>query len=153
MCIRDSLAQSDEEGQLHFVGRKSQVIVTPSGVNIHPEDVEAALNAQPGVQASAVVPLLATAGTEPVAVLLFRGSKQQAHDAVVAANRQLAEFQQIRQWRLWPELDLPRTSTGKEMCIRDRLVRGQQGVDVGDRLRVTLVRTDPAQGYIDFARA
>ena len=33
------------------------------------------------------------------------------------------------------------------------LVRGQQGVDVGDRLRVTLVRTDPVQGYIDFARA
>jgi len=32
------------------------------------------------------------------------------------------------------------------------LVRGQQGVDVGDRLHVTLVRTDPAQGYIDFAR-
>ncbi len=33
------------------------------------------------------------------------------------------------------------------------LVRGQQGVDVGDRLRVTLVRTDPVHGYIDFARA
>jgi exoribonuclease II len=33
------------------------------------------------------------------------------------------------------------------------LVRGQQGVDVGDRLRVTLVRTDPTHGYIDFARA
>ncbi|MGA7521171.1 MAG: RNB domain-containing ribonuclease [Acidobacteriaceae bacterium] len=33
------------------------------------------------------------------------------------------------------------------------LVRGQQGVDVGDRLRVTLVRTDPEHGYIDFARA
>ena len=32
------------------------------------------------------------------------------------------------------------------------LVHGQQGVDVGDRLHVTLVRTDPAQGYIDFAR-
>jgi long-chain acyl-CoA synthetase len=45
--------------------------------------------------------------------LLFRGSQEQAHEAVVAANRQLAEFQQIRQWRLWPELDLPRTSTGK----------------------------------------
>jgi VacB/RNase II family 3'-5' exoribonuclease len=37
--------------------------------------------------------------------------------------------------------------------IDGMLVRGQQGVDVGDRLRVTLVRTDPAQGYIDFARA
>jgi long-chain acyl-CoA synthetase len=39
------LAQRDAEGQLHFVGRKSQVIVTPSGLNVHPEDVEAALNA------------------------------------------------------------------------------------------------------------
>ena len=107
------LAQRDEQGQLHFVGRKSQVIVTPSGLNVHPEDVEAALNAQPGVQASAVVPLLTPSGTEPVAVLLFRGSEEQAHQAVVAANRQLAEYQQIHQWRLWPELDLPRTSTGK----------------------------------------
>jgi long-chain acyl-CoA synthetase len=107
------LAQRDAEGQLHFLGRKSQVIVTPSGLNVHPEDVEAALNGQSGVQASAVVPLLTTAGTEPVAVLLFRGSNEQAHQAIVAANRQLAEYQQIHQWRLWPELDLPRTSTGK----------------------------------------
>jgi long-chain acyl-CoA synthetase len=107
------LAQRDEEGQLRFVGRKSQVIVTPSGLNIHPEDVEAALNAQPGVQASAVVPMMTTAGTEPVAVLLFRGSEEQAHQAIVAANHQLAEYQQVHQWRLWPELDLPRTSSGK----------------------------------------
>jgi long-chain acyl-CoA synthetase len=107
------LAQRDDQGQLRFVGRKSQVIVTPSGVNIHPEDVEEALNAQPGVQASAVVPLLTSAGTEPVAVLLFRGSREEAQRAIVAANRQLAEYQQLHQWRLWPELDLPRTSTGK----------------------------------------
>lgn len=107
------LAQRDEQGRLHFVGRKSQVIVTPAGLNIHPEDVEAALNAQSGVQASAVVPLLTSSGTEPVAVLLFRGSREDAQKAVVAANQQLADYQQIRQWRLWPELDLPRTSTGK----------------------------------------
>jgi exoribonuclease-2 len=31
------------------------------------------------------------------------------------------------------------------------LVRGQQGVDVGDQLRVKLVSTDPRRGYIDFA--
>jgi long-chain acyl-CoA synthetase len=107
------LAQKDKQGQLRFVGRKSQVIVTPAGLNVHPEDVEAALNAQTGVQASAVVPLLTSAGTEPVAVLLFRGSPEEAEKAVVAANHQLAEYQQMRQWRLWPELDLPRTSTGK----------------------------------------
>lgn len=32
------------------------------------------------------------------------------------------------------------------------LVRGQQGVDVGDQLQVKLVSTDPQRGYIDFAR-
>ena len=33
------------------------------------------------------------------------------------------------------------------------LVHGQQGVDVGDRLRVTLVATDVDRGFVDFARA
>ncbi|HEX3471336.1 MAG TPA: AMP-binding protein [Silvibacterium sp.] len=107
------LAKRDEEGQLHFLGRKSQVIVTSSGLNIHPEDVEAALNAQPGVEASAVVPLSAAGGAEPVAVLLFRGSRDAAQQAIIATNQRLADFQRVRQWRLWPELDLPRTSTGK----------------------------------------
>jgi exoribonuclease II len=32
------------------------------------------------------------------------------------------------------------------------LVRGQRGLDVGDRLQVQLVRTDPQRGYIDFER-
>jgi VacB/RNase II family 3'-5' exoribonuclease len=32
------------------------------------------------------------------------------------------------------------------------LMRGQQGVDVGDQLRVKLVSTDPQRGYLDFAR-
>jgi long-chain acyl-CoA synthetase len=107
------LARRDEEGQLHFLGRKSQVIVTSSGLNIHPEDVEAALNAQAGVNASVVVPLLTERGAEAVAVLLFRGSEDAAQAAVVAANQRLADFQRVRRWKIWPELDLPRTSTGK----------------------------------------
>jgi len=32
------------------------------------------------------------------------------------------------------------------------LVSGQKGLDVGDRIRVKLVRTDVQQGYIDFGR-
>jgi len=37
--------------------------------------------------------------------------------------------------------------------IEGMLVQGEQGLDVGDKLRVKLVRTDVQKGYIDFARA
>ena len=37
--------------------------------------------------------------------------------------------------------------------VEGLLARGQLGADVGDKLRVTLVRTDIEHGFIDFARA
>jgi len=36
--------------------------------------------------------------------------------------------------------------------VEGLLERGQQGLDVGDRLRVRLTRTDVERGYLDFAR-
>lgn len=138
------LARRDEDGQLRFLGRKSQVIVTPAGLNVHPEDVEAALNKQPGVEASAVVPVLTTGGTEPAAVLLFRGSQDEAQRAVVGANERLADFQRVRQWHIWPELDLPRTSTGKIQrrkvteWINARMAKGQTA-DAGSEPLLALI--------------
>jgi exoribonuclease-2 len=37
--------------------------------------------------------------------------------------------------------------------VEGLLVQGGQGADVGDKLRVKLIRTDVQHGYIDFARA
>jgi len=37
--------------------------------------------------------------------------------------------------------------------IEGLLAQGEQGLDVGDKLRVKLIRTDVQRGYIDFARA
>lgn len=37
--------------------------------------------------------------------------------------------------------------------VEGMLVQGQQGLDVGDNLKVKLLRTDVQRGYIDFARA
>src|SRR6185503_4748999 len=37
--------------------------------------------------------------------------------------------------------------------VEGRLERGFEGLEVGDRVRVKLVHTDPARGFIDFARS
>jgi long-chain acyl-CoA synthetase len=107
------LAEAQSTGELRFIGRKSEVIVTASGLNVHPEDLEAAVEREPGVLACAVVGVETAAGPEPCAVLSFRGTRAQAAEAIEHANTGLAEFQRILRWELWPEPDLPRTSTGK----------------------------------------
>lgn len=45
----------DDAGNLYFKGRKKEVIVTPGGLNIYPEDLEAALRRQPEVKDCVVV--------------------------------------------------------------------------------------------------
>ena len=107
------LAEEQATGELRFMGRKSETIVTAAGVNVHPEDLEAVLEEQPEIAASAVVAVETATGPEPCAVLAVRGDEQQAAAAVDRANAKLADFQRVRRWLLWPEPDLPRTSTGK----------------------------------------
>ena len=69
------------------MGRKSETIVTAAGVNVHPEDLEVALEQQPEIAASAVVAVETTSGPEPCAVLALRGGDKQAAEAVDRANR------------------------------------------------------------------
>ena len=107
------IAEQQASGELKFVGRKSEVIVTANGLNIHPEDIEPVIEEQPGVAACAVVPFATEAGPEPYAVLATRDHGEHAAEAIEKANARLAEFQHIRRWVLYPEPDLPRTSTGK----------------------------------------
>ncbi|HEY3939518.1 MAG TPA: AMP-binding protein [Bryobacteraceae bacterium] len=106
------LAEFDADGNLRFRGRKKDVIVTASGLNIYPEDLEAALNRQAGIKLSSVIEVAAEHGPEPLAALVMH-SDSDPRTAVEEANRGLADFQQIRRWLVWPEPDLPRTSTGK----------------------------------------
>ena len=49
------VGELDAEGRLFIKGRKKELIVTPEGLNVFPDDVERALDAQPGVTESAVV--------------------------------------------------------------------------------------------------
>jgi long-chain acyl-CoA synthetase len=107
------LAETQATGELRFLGRKSETIVTGAGVNVHPEDLEAALELEPEVAACVVVPVQTALGPEACAVLVLRGGPVRASAVLQNANTRLAEFQRIRRWAIWPEPDLPRTSTGK----------------------------------------
>jgi long-chain acyl-CoA synthetase len=109
------LATQNAAGELIFAGRKSDVIVTSAGLNIHPQDLEAVLRRQPGLRDSLVVGYDSAAGPAPAAVLIA-GADQDGDllkRAVDAANGELAAFQQIRYWLRWPQPEFPRTSTGK----------------------------------------
>lgn len=122
------LAAIDAAGNLRFRGRKKDVIVTSAGLNIYPEDLEAALMRQAGVQAAAVVEVSGPQGPQPLAALVLRPGAGAA-EVVRGANRELAEYQQIRRWIVWPDPDLPRTSTGK--VLRRRIAAAVQAPEGG----------------------
>jgi long-chain acyl-CoA synthetase len=107
------LGAVDAQGNLYFKGRQKNVIVTPEGMNVYPEDLESALRQQPGVRDCLVLPLPRDGNAVPGAVLLLRDSTADAAQIVQRANESLAEFQRIRQWLVWPEEDFPRTATHK----------------------------------------
>jgi long-chain acyl-CoA synthetase len=106
----------DAAGNLYFKGRKKEVIVTPGGLNIYPEDLEAALRRQPEVKDCVVVGIERGGNAEPCAMVILRdGLRDGARlEAVVErANQSLAEFQRMRMWVRWPQEDFPRTNTQK----------------------------------------
>jgi long-chain acyl-CoA synthetase len=111
------IGEMDAEGNLRFKGRKKNVIVTPAGLNVYPEDVEAAMRKQPGVRDCVVIPDQRGGNAEPFAILLMNNGATAAEPAIRAtvenANASLAEYQRVHRWFVWPEPDFPRTPTGK----------------------------------------
>ena len=113
------LGELDAAGNLLFRGRQKNIIVTPSGLNIYPEDIEAALRKQPAIRDAVVIPIASGGNAEPCAILLLNtpadltSNTSTILSAIDAANSTLATYQHIRRWLLWPEPDFPRTPTGK----------------------------------------
>jgi len=118
------LGRFDEQGNLIYLGRKKEVIVTAEGLNVFPEDVEKVLREQPAVEDAAVVGKRSafangTSATErtlvhAVIVPALRVEPSEVEIAVARANSQLEPHQRIRGFSLWPEPSLPRTlSTSK----------------------------------------
>jgi long-chain acyl-CoA synthetase len=109
------VGQIDSGGNLYFKGRKKEVIITPAGMNVYPEDLEAALRAQPEVKDCVVIALPRNGNAEPCAVLILRDAGADPQSVVRSANQSLAEYQRMQTWFVWPEQDFPRTSTQKPL--------------------------------------
>ena len=116
------IAERDENGSLYFKGRKKNVIVTPAGMNVYPEDLEKAVRREAGVRDCVVIGIERDGNAEPCAVLLLEDSNVDEAAVIENANRLLAEYQKIRQWFRWPDPDFPRTPTSKPLLPRIREV-------------------------------
>lgn len=107
------IGELDREGNLYFKGRKKDVIVTPAGMNVYPEDVENAIKREGQVKDCVVVPLAIGGNAEPAAALILRSVEADPGNVIERANQRLAEYQRVLRYVVWPDQDFPRTSTLK----------------------------------------
>jgi len=117
----------DEHGRLILTGRKKNIIVLPSGLNVFPEDIESLL-ADHGLDQTVVLEtapgrieaIVMPPGTMPRLAPDRGGQVERSVDEeervraeieriVRAANGELAVHQRVDAWRMWPEPDFPRT--------------------------------------------
>jgi long-chain acyl-CoA synthetase len=129
------LGRLDAHGRLVLHGRKRDIIVLPNGLNVFPEDIENALRVagirdsivletEPGrIEAIILAPVAAQRVAEgsldghPAGAFNDEGEttriRAEIDAAVRAANATLAVQARIAAWRLWPDVDFPRTLTLK----------------------------------------
>jgi long-chain acyl-CoA synthetase len=124
------IGEMDAEGRLFIKGRKKEMIVTPEGLNVFPDDVERALEAQAGVKESAVV-ASAEDGQERVHAVLVLEERADPEAIVRGANEQLLDHQRVRSYSVWTEGALPRTEGTRKLkraAIRSWVATGQRPV-------------------------
>jgi long-chain acyl-CoA synthetase len=130
------------DGQLFIRGRKKEMIVTPEGLNVFPEDVERILNHIPGVRDAAVVGVSAgnAGANERVHAVLVTDPGIDPDAVAREANSKLEDHQKIRRAVVWPDPELPRTEGTRKLkraAIREWLRTGgkpHQEQPAADRL-------------------
>jgi long-chain acyl-CoA synthetase len=133
-------------GNIYFRGRSKDTIVTAAGMKIYPADLEAALDRQPEIKASAVIPIPGASGTEALAALIPSSQGSDLNAAVKRANESLAEFQHIRHWLVWLDSDFPRTTaTGK---VIKRLVADAVNKRLSEGLKTASAQSTDASALL-----
>ena len=121
------IGEVDQDGRLFIKGRKKEMIVTPEGLNVFPEDVERAVAALPGVQDVAVVGV-SSGAEERVHAVVVVDAGVDPQSLVRQANLALLDHQKIRGISVWPDRELPRTEGTRKLKrrqVRDWVVSGR----------------------------
>ena len=122
------LGYLDDKGHIHITGRKKNVIITPAGKNIYPEEIEAVIDTSPLVAECSVLPRPKGTGQEPIVVVVpdfeYIASMNEnvvpsdeeirkiIKTEVLALCEQLAEYKRVKDVIIMTE-ELPKTSTRK----------------------------------------
>jgi len=124
-CTVGDLARRDEDGYIHLVDRKSNMIIS-GGENVYPSEVEALLGAHPKVQDVAVIGVADEKWGERVhAVVVVRDGEQPTAEEILEWCRaRIAGYKRPRSLTFIRDDDMPRTATGK---ILHRVLRTQLG--------------------------
>ncbi len=112
------IGEIDGAGRLVIKGRKKEMIVTPDGLNVFPEDVERAILAQPGVLDAAVVGVPVD-GEERVHAVLVVEPGADVEAIVRGTNAGLENHQRVRSAAIWPGETLPRTEGTAKLKRRE----------------------------------
>ena len=124
------IGERDEQGRIFIKGRKKEMIVTPEGLNVFPEDVERVLNELPGVRESAVVGI-AQGGQERVHAVMVLDPGADTNAVIRTANSRLQDHQRIRGASAWSGGSLPRTEGTRKLkraAIREWVQAGERPV-------------------------
>jgi acyl-CoA synthetase (AMP-forming)/AMP-acid ligase II len=113
-CTVGDMARRDEDGFIHLVDRKSNMIIS-GGENIYPSEVEAVIGAHPKVKDVAVVGLVDAKWGERVhaAVVLHVGAQTSETELIDWCKERLAGYKRPRGYSFLLDDEMPRNATGK----------------------------------------
>ncbi len=122
------LVTMDKNGELHFAGRKKQVIVLDSGKNVYPDELEGMFITIPGVKNVAVFEHKVKGKTVSYAVFSVddKMTMEELSAAVAVANKKVASYKWVTHFAMTTD-DLPLTSTQKvkHHAVRQNLIDGK----------------------------
>ncbi len=122
-CTVGDLARRDEDGFIHLVDRKSNMVIS-GGENVYPSEVEAMLGGHPKIKDVAVIGVADPKWGERVhaIVITHDGTVLDEAELVEWSRDRIAGYKRPRSVSVIAESEMPRTATGKILhrVLRDR---------------------------------